>query len=380
MRRLSLALLLLPSLALGQTTRVLPSDSVQSACVLNAANAACVLPLAGKMSAGMIVTAVSSPTGITLVSETSRDGTNWDSHGFADMDNGEVLTSIPNASLAVGFGKTLVLGGGDRYVRVRASAWTSGSATIALTGTDTIPSTPLFNDRTTTGCTIGADEATCVISLAGKFSAGMIVTAASTPTGITLKAETSRDGVSWDGHPFQDASTGERITTIPNASLAVGFGKTIILAGGDRYVRVRADTWTSGSVTVALSASNTTIGQPWPADTAQYSTGLSTATSLTQMVAAPAAGLSIYITSIVASASVAATTTTDQHLAIKYGTGTNCGTGTTYLWGAFNSANGGYVWHAYPGTAIKVPAANALCFIHAAAGSKIINITYYIAG
>lgn len=380
MRRLSLALLLLPSLALGQTTRVLPSDSVQSACVLNAANAACVLPLAGKTSAGFITTAVSSPTGITLVSETSRDGTNWDDHGFADMDNGEVLSTIPNSSLAAGFGRTLILAGGDRYVRIRASTWTSGSATVAVTATDTTPLIRASADRTTTGCTMGADEATCVLTLSGKYSVGFVITAASTPTGITLKAETSRDGVNWDGHPFQDSSTGERITTIPNASLAVGFGKTIVLAGGDRYARLRADTWTSGSVTVTLAAANTTIGQPWPADTAQYSTGLSTATALTQMIAAPAAGLSIYITSIVASASVAATTTTDQHLAIKYGTGTNCGTGTTYLWGAFNSANGGFVWHAYPGTAIKVPAANALCFIHAAAGSKIINITYYIAG
>lgn len=381
MRRLLVVVgLVLPALALGQTTRVLPSDSVQSACVLNAANAACVLPLTGKSTAGFIVTAVSSPTGITLVSETSRDGTNWDSHGFADMDSGETLPSIPNASLAVGFGKTLILGGGDRYVRVRASAWTSGSATVAVTGTDTQPLVKADVDRVVSGCVLGADEAVCTLTLAGKMSAGFVVTAVSSPTGITLKAESSRDGVNWDGRKFADADSGERITTIPNASIAVGYGKSIILGGGDRYVRVRADTWTSGNATIQISSSTTPIASAWPADSAWYSTGSITTTTLVQMIAAPAAGLSIYLTSVVASASVAATTTTDQHIALKYGTGTNCGTGTTYLMGAFNSANGGYVWSAYPGTAIKIPAANALCLIHAATGSKIVNVTYYIGG
>lgn len=260
MRALFVVLGLVPALALGQTSvKVYPTDTVQSACVLNAANATCQVALAGKSSAGFLVTAVSSPTGITLVQESSRDGTNWDAHPFADVSaSGDCITSVPNASLAVGYGKTLILGGGERYVRIRASAWTSGSATVQVTATD---------------------------------SAGPIVC---------------------------------RTT-----------------------------------------------------DQATVTTGLVTTTTLTQIVAAPTAG-AIRLLSVVASASVAATTTADQQLRLKSGTGSNCATGTADVIGAFNAANGGFAIAWPPGHGPKLAATSALCWIHAATGSKIITVTYEI--
>lgn len=105
--------------------------------------------------------------------------------------------------------------------------------------------------------------------------------------------------------------------------------------------------------------------------------GLSTATTLTQLVAAPGAGVSIYITGWKCSASVAATATADQQCTLKYGTGTNCGTGTTYVDGCFQIANGGCAESM--SMPLKVPANNALCWVHAATGSKITRVNYFLA-
>lgn len=107
------------------------------------------------------------------------------------------------------------------------------------------------------------------------------------------------------------------------------------------------------------------------------SSGLSTATTLTQIQAAPGASLSLYVTGFLMSASVASTTTTDQQLTLKYGTGSNCVTGTTYITGCFNAANDECSRELV--TPIKIPANNALCWIHAAAGSKIISVTGHTA-
>ena len=277
MRRLLLALLLVPGLALAQATSIVTTDTVQSGCVLNAANATCQVSMKGKTSAGFIVTAISSPTGIVLVQESSRDGTSWDAHPFADVSLRQCFSVVPNASLAVGYGKSLVLGGGDRFVRVRAAAWTSGSVTVSVNATDTIMADP---------CPSGVD-------------AGYVTSGVSTATGLIL-------------------ITGPQSCTGAYA--------------------------------------------PWACCTAA-NTG---ATCVVNLM------------SVVASASVASTTTTDQMLNIKYGTGATCGTGTTYLMGAFAPANGGFAWVGGTQAPIRVPAGNNVCWMHAAAGSKIVNAAYFV--
>jgi hypothetical protein len=103
----------------------------------------------------------------------------------------------------------------------------------------------------------------------------------------------------------------------------------------------------------------------------------STATTLTEIQAAPGAGLSLYITDITMSASVIATTTTDQQLNLKSGTGTNCGTGTAVVFSVYNLAFSGPSVKLV--TPIKLPAATALCFIHAASGNKSVVVGGYIA-
>lgn len=114
-----------------------------------------------------------------------------------------------------------------------------------------------------------------------------------------------------------------------------------------------------------------------PAADAQWVTTLVTATTLTQLVAAPAAGLSIYVTDLGCSSSAATTATADQQCAFKIGTGTNCATGTTYLWATFLPALGAQV--ANFTSPRKLPAASALCFHNAVAGTKTFDVTYYVA-
>lgn len=106
----------------------------------------------------------------------------------------------------------------------------------------------------------------------------------------------------------------------------------------------------------------------------------STATGLTALggsCAAPATyNQSIYITDITASASAASTTTADQYLELKSGTGGSCGTGTAVIWATFNPAMGGAVSDLQ--VPIKVAANSEVCWMDAVAGNKTIIVTGYI--
>jgi hypothetical protein len=297
MRRLLLIALFLPGLALGQNAvKLYATDTVQSACVLNALNTTCQIAMAGKSTAGFLVTAISSPAGITLVNESSRDGTSWDGHNFVDMDNGGTLATVPNASLAVGYTKTMVLGGGVRFARVRASAWTSGSVTVSVVGSDTSMVLPVT----------------------------------------------------------QEVSDG---TAQPTAGAAGTWRAPIGTPDGAAWVR------TGGPVRFQCSLN-------------------AIAATLTQCQAAPAAGLSIYVTDIFAQS----TTTTAGTFALNGGTGTNCGTGGYAVLPASATANR----YGYPassaaatvltfGTPIKLTAATALCAIGVATNTLRIDILGYIA-
>jgi bacterioferritin-associated ferredoxin len=104
---------------------------------------------------------------------------------------------------------------------------------------------------------------------------------------------------------------------------------------------------------------------------------ISTATTLTEAKAATATGVSYYITDINVYGVVASTATADQQINLYYGTGTNCGTGTTLAYSCIQGATAGCTVNLV--TPIKIPAAKALCFISAATGTKAINLSGYTA-
>lgn len=90
------------------------------------------------------------------------------------------------------------------------------------------------------------------------------------------------------------------------------------------------------------------------------------AAALSQVVAAPAASTSLYLTDVM----VMSDTATAGNFLIRYGTGSNCATGTTSIYPSAGIA----VKSMYPGNAsaplmlnfhtpLKIPAANALCIL-----------------
>jgi hypothetical protein len=88
--------------------------------------------------------------------------------------------------------------------------------------------------------------------------------------------------------------------------------------------------------------------------------------TLTQMVAAPAAATSLYLTDVMAMSDTATAGT----FLIRYGTGTNCATGTTSIYpSAVTGAKSMYPGNASAPlmlnfhTPLKIPAANALCIL-----------------
>lgn len=101
------------------------------------------------------------------------------------------------------------------------------------------------------------------------------------------------------------------------------------------------------------------------------SSGLSTATALTQLVAAPGPSLRIYVVHWHCSGSMASTTTADQQFTLKTGDG-------TYLDGCFTPANGGAAIGDGAAPVIALPVNKSLCWINAAVGSKIVTVTYYV--
>jgi hypothetical protein len=110
------------------------------------------------------------------------------------------------------------------------------------------------------------------------------------------------------------------------------------------------------------------------------------AATLTQCQAAPAASYSLYVTAIIATT----TTGTAGTFAIRYGTGTNCATGTTGVWPQPGGASPSRTTTAPISTAApmvinlgpvgwKVPAANAVCVIGTATNTIDISLSGFIA-
>jgi hypothetical protein len=111
------------------------------------------------------------------------------------------------------------------------------------------------------------------------------------------------------------------------------------------------------------------IGSPNHAPVAFSALG----TTLTQEIAAPAAGSSIWITGLVTSSVTGAST-----LTLKYGTGAACATGTTTVDLLTSPLNTGTFNYQPFGTAgIQIPAANAVCLVCGSATNTCSGMLWY---
>lgn len=106
-----------------------------------------------------------------------------------------------------------------------------------------------------TATALGALNAEISQALTGASGVAATITAISTPTGIVLTPYASYDGgTNWTVTQFFNSANGDAISTLN--SFAVGNSYSISAGDGATHVKVRATSWTSGSVTVRLSASN----------------------------------------------------------------------------------------------------------------------------
>lgn len=125
-----------------------PSVGIRTAAtVLSAAGNTVAIDMNGNNSVGMIVTAVSSPSGVTIVGDVSYDGgTNW-SNGTAYFTTTAGSRASSISVTAAGLAYTLQVGGGVTNVRVRVSALTSGTITVQLSTSNSFESANLFTTQ-----------------------------------------------------------------------------------------------------------------------------------------------------------------------------------------------------------------------------------------
>lgn len=153
---------------------------------------------------------------------------------------------------------------------------------------------------------------------------------------------------------------------------------------GNYRFRVRVSAISSGSINTWITVTQASI-DPSPTITTQGSgsaqsafISMTTATT-TQIIAAPAAGYKFYVTGVIVNTRTAGTGSAIQ---LVYGTGANCGTGTTNLTPAFpNTAAGISPSISLHRDAPLVPAAaNAICATQSGTpGTSDVLITGYTA-
>lgn len=188
-----------------------------------------------------------------------------------------------------------------------------------------------------------------------------------TETGITGSPSGCTIKLAFQGNNSATAtSTAATVSFTPSTGVQT-FTVAPTIATGDTYVATYAcsSTYpTAGLITASFSPASTDVllnipgyGDPCKNPSAATSSAsVSAVTTLAQQVAL-AAGKQIYVCQLTVALTVAGTAQ------LEYGTGTNCGTGTTALTGAMNLATATPMSIGWGGAVVTVPAGNALCLV-----------------
>jgi hypothetical protein len=394
MRRFLVLACLLPSLALAQSTRVIgpngsggtdtakvttanglqidvtrvqganttASGTVSTACsggTSCAGTSYVTIAMLGKSTAGMQVSAISSPSGITVQCDISLDGgTTWSqaATGNCQFDNSKTLVkSSTIASFTVGDSYQLVMSGGVTNVRVRASALTSGTVTISVTGSDTEDPSELF------GSPGGATSMPPAVAVVGAQDATTSTTVNPVRSQAPASAATTVPGLVVMDFVARTASPAYTATHFGHPSMDVTGSQLVMVgqAGGSAAAVKAASTAAVATDPALVVAQSPNGGNPCqnPNATLAMVAGQTSGTSSTQLIALNGS-TKIYVCSMTIQG-ISGTTPT---FALRYGTGTACATGTVTIIGAFTTtANATYVW-AGPSAFVTI-AGQALCYI-----------------
>jgi len=177
------------------------------------------------------------------------------------------------------------------------------------------------------------------------------------------------------GCAFAEAFQANNSTTVGSTQATVAFTPSngvqslllapTVLAADQIVITYSCSTYpTAGTISVTMSpvdsfvATQSIAGDPCKNPNVQTSSVVIniSSTGTTQLVA-PVAGKAVYVCQVTASGGSAATAT------LEYGTGSNCGTGTTTLTGALALNATQPVSMGWGGAVVTAPAGNALCLL-----------------
>lgn len=313
------------------------ADTAPAAQTLGALNATCAVTLAGNNSAGFIIPTSSTLAG-TLIPEVSYDNSNWVATSLVDnITEARALTQVSVSGTQ--YTKAIVLVGGARFARIRVNPYTSGTAQCSVAATAVDMNRTIVQGPAADGVTLDLTNNKPVV--VGFNDANGLVAPANTDVNGNIKVGGAASGsnAAIAGAPVL---IGVEVNSGQPAAATTGNQRQVLGAlDGAIYTR------TGGPVLWHCSL-----------------TGV--AASLTQCQAAPAAGLSLYITAVF----IQTTTGTAGTYAVQAGTGTNCATGTLAVFPASGTANRFTAPINTSGlqqvdflTPIKLTAANALCLI-----------------
>jgi hypothetical protein len=295
----------------------------------------------------------------TLQSEASMDGgTTWYILGVHQLG-----TAYTVATFTANFSGNANVGGLTNY-RLRSTAAWTGTATVRIAASQNGASVYVANGLNIQDATTQTQK--LVVDSTGALSAN--VTRVGSNTVSTAATGVQKVGVVGNAGAIFDGATA---ATVPaNAIYQGGVGKSA-------QPTAVSDGQMVGALRSLDGAEYIRYGGP-----ISWSCGLNAiGTTLTQCQAAPGAGLSLYITDVVNQSQ----TSTAGLMTLRFGTGTNCGTGTGNLF--FNSAsalmaspaNTAAVNHFHLTTPIKVTANNAVCVLGVATNTTNITITGFTA-
>jgi hypothetical protein len=342
----------------------LSADVVGASGALNALNAAVQVVLAGTQSASVTISSGGTLNG-TIVPECSADGaTTWDL-GYFLLPPLEAWTTSQTSASFSNVRLEVICPGGYSHARVRVSSFTSGTSTAQMRATSAarpFESPALSNIGTATqpqsGIQIGGWDGanyrmaavlntifalkTDMSSVAGTATstaaAGVQKVGIAGSTGTTFETtagvlDTNLKNVA-NAAVSTAASGVQKVGVVGNAGAAFDAANN---AAAPANVMVHGyEAATQGTTQPTAATAGNVRRVVMSTDGAQYvrnggpvawSAFVEAVTVMTQVRAAPAAGLRAYVTSITCSNEAA----TVQSVDVTFGTGANCATGTTAL-------------------------------------------------
>lgn len=375
----------------------------------------------------------------TLTFQSSFDGSTWVSHTVTTAPvTASIGTQVTTATAA---GKWYANVSGIRKFRVTCTSYTSGTATVVLTAgsgaqlvaIQSMPPLPAGSSALGTVTSVGSAADGAAVSgnpvlIAGQDgtnaqslsvdSTGRAVVVGAAATGAALSGSpvyvAGSDGTNAqalrvqasnstaaNGAVVLPAKYSAALPTLTDGNVAfpqLDVGGRLLVAGSaadDAAIAGNPVPVGIKAVAAAAQPSSATAGDVvYPVGTVERipyvnnshpntfncNVPVSTATTIQAFggaCAAPGAGLSLYITDIGFSSSVASSTAADSFPTIKSGTGGTCGTGTAVIWSAMTEANTTAISNRR--TPIRVAANSEICWIHSGVGSKVVTVGGYIA-